>query len=87
MIGAAEELHYSKAHIRLREPDKSEDKAEGVEAGDRKGRGSANESRGTQLSKKNQVSVRMEVDLEESHSAAKTGLPIAKKGAQMRDNG
>ncbi|RZS29235.1 hypothetical protein BHM03_00062946 [Ensete ventricosum] len=29
MIGAAGELDYFSAHIRLREPDKSEDKAEG----------------------------------------------------------
>ena len=54
----------------------------GVEAGGRKGRGTDDESRVTQLPK-NQASVRMEMDSEECHSAAKANLPITKKGTQM----
>ncbi|RRT58948.1 hypothetical protein B296_00044362 [Ensete ventricosum] len=46
MIRVARELDCLRAHIRLRDPDKSEDKIEGVEAGG-KGRGSDDESRGT----------------------------------------
>ncbi|RWV79455.1 hypothetical protein GW17_00059411 [Ensete ventricosum] len=86
MIGAAGELDYFSAHIRLREPDKSEDKADGVEAGGRKGRGSDDESSGAQLPK-SKVSVRKEVDSEEHHSAVEADLPIAKEGMQMQGNG
>ncbi|RZR74091.1 hypothetical protein BHM03_00032063 [Ensete ventricosum] len=68
MIGAAGELDCFSAHIRLREPDKSDDKANGVEAGGRKGRGSDNESSGAQLPK-SKASVRKEVDSKERHSA------------------
>ncbi|RWW83766.1 hypothetical protein BHE74_00007722 [Ensete ventricosum] len=77
MIRAAGELNCSSAHIRLREPDKSEDKAEGVEAGGRKGRGSDDESRGAQLPK-SQALVKMKVDSKECHSAAEADLLIAK---------
>ncbi|RRT62831.1 hypothetical protein BHM03_00014984 [Ensete ventricosum] len=79
MIGAIRELDYFNAYICLREPDKSEDKAKGVEAGGRKGRGSDNKSRGAQLSK-SKASVRKEVDSEECHSVAEADLPIVKKG-------
>ncbi|RRT84816.1 hypothetical protein B296_00003200 [Ensete ventricosum] len=67
-------------HIRLREPDKS------IEADGRKRRGSAYESKGTQLPK-SQAMVRMEVYSEECHSAIEANLPIAKKGTQMQGNG
>ncbi|RZR84292.1 hypothetical protein BHM03_00011076 [Ensete ventricosum] len=79
MIGAAKELDCSGAHICLRELDKSEDKAEGVEASSRKGRGSDAESRGAQLPK-SKASVRKEVDSEECYSAVEADLPIVKKG-------
>ncbi|RRT33428.1 hypothetical protein B296_00053727 [Ensete ventricosum] len=58
----------------------------GVEAGGRKGRGSDDESSGTQPPK-SKASVRKEVDSEEHHSAAEADLPIAKEGTQMRGNG
>ncbi|RRT32735.1 hypothetical protein B296_00058529 [Ensete ventricosum] len=80
------EMDYFSAYIRLRELDKSEDKAEGVEAGGRKGQGSDDESRGAQLPK-SKVSVRKEIDSEECHSVAKADLPIAKKGTRMQGNG
>ncbi|RWV79619.1 hypothetical protein GW17_00059216 [Ensete ventricosum] len=54
----------------------------GVEAGDRKGRGSDDESNGAQLPK-SKVLVRKEVDSEEHHSTAEADLPIAKEGVQM----
>ncbi|RRT78282.1 hypothetical protein B296_00008438 [Ensete ventricosum] len=46
MIGEIGELDDSNAYIRLREPGKSEDMAEGVEASGQKGRGSGDKSRG-----------------------------------------
>ncbi|RWV77805.1 hypothetical protein GW17_00061323, partial [Ensete ventricosum] len=55
----------------------------GVEAGGRKGRGSDDESRGTQLPK-SKASVRKEVDSEECHSAIETDLPIAKNGRRCK---
>ncbi|RWV87233.1 hypothetical protein GW17_00050802 [Ensete ventricosum] len=82
MIRAAGELDCFSAHIRLRESDKSEDKADGVKAGGRKGRESDDESSGAQLPK-SKASVRKEVDSEERHSAAKADLPIAKEGMKM----
>ncbi|RZR90191.1 hypothetical protein BHM03_00018038 [Ensete ventricosum] len=72
----------SSVNIRLRESDKSEDKAEGVEVGGRKGQGSDDESRGAWLSK-SKVPVRKEIDSEECHIAAKVDLPFAKKRMQM----
>ncbi|RWV86056.1 hypothetical protein GW17_00052090 [Ensete ventricosum] len=86
MIRVAGELNYFSAHIRLREPGKSEDKADGVEAGGRKGRGNDDESSGVQLPKI-KTSVRKEVDSEEHHSAAEADLPITKEGMKMQDNG
>ncbi|RWW01252.1 hypothetical protein GW17_00035726 [Ensete ventricosum] len=83
MIGATGELDYFSAYIRLREPDKSEDKAEGVEVGGRNGRGSDDESRGAQLPK-SKASIRKEVDSEKCHSVAEADLQIAKKGAQRQ---
>ncbi|RWW74683.1 hypothetical protein BHE74_00017377 [Ensete ventricosum] len=82
---ATGELDYFSAYIRLREPDKSEDKAEGAEAGGRKGRGSDNESGGDQLPK-SKASVRKEVDSDEYHNATEANLSIAKKGTQMQGN-
>ncbi|RWW68114.1 hypothetical protein BHE74_00024368 [Ensete ventricosum] len=79
MIGATRELDYSSAYIQLREPNKSEDKAEGVGVGGRKGRRSDNESRGVQLPK-SKASVRIEVNSEECHRTAKADLSILKKG-------
>ncbi|RRT83710.1 hypothetical protein B296_00003960 [Ensete ventricosum] len=76
---AVRELDCPSAHIRLREPGKSEDKAECVEEGDRKGRGSDDESRGAQLPKSKAL-IRMEVDTEECHNVAKVDLLIVKKG-------
>ncbi|RRT34850.1 hypothetical protein B296_00049551 [Ensete ventricosum] len=101
MIRAARELDCFSAHIRLREPDKSEDEVEyaniatkearenriaGIEAGGRKGRESDDEYSGAQLPK-SKVSVRKEVDSEERHSAAKADLLIAKEGMKMQGNG
>ncbi|RWV81179.1 hypothetical protein GW17_00057423 [Ensete ventricosum] len=76
-LGVAGELDCFSAHIRLREPDMSEDKADGVEAGGRKGRGSDDESSGAQLPK-SKASVRKEVDSKEHHSTAEVDLPITK---------
>ncbi|RZS17016.1 hypothetical protein BHM03_00049119 [Ensete ventricosum] len=93
MIEAVGELDCFSAHIRLREPGKSEDKAEellgghnGVEADGRKGRGSDDESSGAQLPK-SKASVRKEVDSEDHHSATEADLPIPKEGMQMQVNG
>ncbi|RRT81161.1 hypothetical protein B296_00014652 [Ensete ventricosum] len=69
----------------LREPDKSEDNAEGIEVDGQKRRGSDDEFRGAQLPKSKAL-VRKEVDSEECHSA-KVDLPIAKKWTQMQGNG
>ncbi|RWV86502.1 hypothetical protein GW17_00051601 [Ensete ventricosum] len=85
IIGAVGELDCFSAHIRLREPYKSEDKAD-VEADGRKGQGSDDESSGAQLPK-SKASVGKEVDSEEHYSAAKVDLPIAKEGMQMQVNG
>ncbi|RRT84418.1 hypothetical protein B296_00005784 [Ensete ventricosum] len=82
MIGATGDLDYFSAYIRLREPGKSEDKTEGVEAGGRKGQGSDDESRGAQLPK-NKALVRKEVDSEECHSVVEVDVLITKKGTQM----
>ncbi|RZR79971.1 hypothetical protein BHM03_00005850 [Ensete ventricosum] len=79
----AGELDCFSAHIRLREPDMSEDKADGVEAGGRKGRGSDDESSGAQLPK-SKASVRKEVDSEEHHSAIEAYLPIVKEGCRCK---
>ncbi|RRT36470.1 hypothetical protein B296_00018010 [Ensete ventricosum] len=79
MTGAVRELDCFSDHIRLREPGKSKDKADGVEAGGQKGRGSDDKSSGAQLPKSKE-SVRKEVDSEEHHSAAEVDLPIAKEG-------
>ncbi|RWW49282.1 hypothetical protein BHE74_00044581 [Ensete ventricosum] len=57
----------------------------GVEAGDRKGRGSDDESSGTQLPK-SKASVRKEVDSEERHNVAEADLSIVKEGTQMQGN-
>ncbi|RRT34597.1 hypothetical protein B296_00036176 [Ensete ventricosum] len=70
MIGAAGELDYFSAYIRLRKPDKSEDKADD------------DESNGAQLPK-SKASVRKEVDLEEHHSAVETDLSIVKDSRAM----
>ncbi|RRT60966.1 hypothetical protein B296_00019403 [Ensete ventricosum] len=86
MIGATGELDYFNAYIRLREPGKSEDKAEGVKAGGRKGRGSDDKSRGAQLPKSKAL-IRKDVDSEECHSVAEADLPITKKGTQIQGNG
>ncbi|RWW05450.1 hypothetical protein BHE74_00039421 [Ensete ventricosum] len=86
MVRVIRKLDCFSAHIRLREPGKSEDKAEGVEAGGRKGRGSDDESSGAQLPK-SKASVRKEVDSEERYSAAEANLLIAKEGTQMQGNG
>ncbi|RRT44378.1 hypothetical protein B296_00010294 [Ensete ventricosum] len=92
MIRAAGELDYFGAHIRLREPGKSEDKLKllgghnGVEAGGRKGRGSDDESSGAQLHK-SKASVRKEVDSEEHHNAIEADLSIVKEGMQMQVSG
>ncbi|RWW12508.1 hypothetical protein GW17_00023823 [Ensete ventricosum] len=83
MIEAAGELDCFSALIRLREPDKSEDKAENVEAGGRKGRGSDDESGGAQLPK-SKASIRKEVDSEERHSAIEADLSITKKRTQCK---
>ncbi|RWW44319.1 hypothetical protein BHE74_00049923 [Ensete ventricosum] len=67
MIRVAGDLDDSSAYIRLRELDKSEDKAEkhkGVEASGRKGRESNDESKGAQLPK-SKASIRKEVDSKE----------------------
>ncbi|RWW90079.1 hypothetical protein BHE74_00000779 [Ensete ventricosum] len=77
MIRATGELDCYSAYIRLREPNKLEDKTEGVEASSRKGRGKDDESRGVPKSK---ASVRNEMDSEECHSAVEVDLLIAKKG-------
>ncbi|RWW43733.1 hypothetical protein BHE74_00050578 [Ensete ventricosum] len=82
MIKPTEELDYFSAYIRLREPDKSEDKAEGVEASGRNGRGTDDESRGAQLPK-SKASVGKDVDSEECHSVAEVDLSFTKKGTQM----
>ncbi|RWW39874.1 hypothetical protein BHE74_00054752 [Ensete ventricosum] len=82
-LGVAGELDCFSAHIRLREPDMSEDKADGVEAGGRKGRGSDDESSGAQLPK-SKASVRKEVDSEEHHSAIEAYLPIVKEGCRCK---
>ncbi|RRT58278.1 hypothetical protein B296_00015904 [Ensete ventricosum] len=68
--------------LRLREPDKSKDKTEGVEAVGRKGRGSDDEFGGTQLPK-SKASDRKEVDSEECHSAVEADLLTAKKGTRI----
>ncbi|RWW41878.1 hypothetical protein BHE74_00052609 [Ensete ventricosum] len=81
---AAGELDCSSAYIRLTEPDKSKEKAEGVEAGGRKWRGSDDESRGVRYPKA--VSTIMELDSKECNSATEAGLPIAKKGMPMQGN-
>ncbi|RZS19518.1 hypothetical protein BHM03_00051908 [Ensete ventricosum] len=81
MIGAAGELDYFSAHIRLREPELLGGHS-GVEAGGRKERGSDDESSGAQLPK-SKASGRKEVDSEEHHSAAEADLPIAKEEMQM----
>ncbi|RZR84896.1 hypothetical protein BHM03_00011783 [Ensete ventricosum] len=57
----------------------------GVEAGDRKGRESDDESRGAQLPK-SKVSVRKKVDSEKRHIVAEADLPIAKEWIQMQGN-
>ncbi|RWW50463.1 hypothetical protein BHE74_00043261, partial [Ensete ventricosum] len=80
------ELDYFSAHIRLREPGKSEDKADGVEAGGRKGRRSDDESSEAQLPK-SKASVRKEVDSEEHYSVVEADLPIVKEEMQIQDNG
>ncbi|RWW89690.1 hypothetical protein BHE74_00001275 [Ensete ventricosum] len=74
---ATRELDCFSAHIRLREPGKSEDKAEWS-----KGRGSDDESSGAQLPK-SKASARKEMDSEEHHSAAEVDLLIAKEGMKM----
>ncbi|RWV96869.1 hypothetical protein GW17_00040381 [Ensete ventricosum] len=56
-----------------------------VEAGDRKGRGSDNESRGAHLPKSKALVINE--DSGECHNAVKADLPIAKKGTQMQGNG
>ncbi|RRT37749.1 hypothetical protein B296_00032989 [Ensete ventricosum] len=58
----------------------------GVEAGDRKGRGRDDESNGAQLPKST-VSVRKEMDSEEHHSAVEADLSIVKEEMQMQVNG
>ncbi|RWW38598.1 hypothetical protein BHE74_00056157 [Ensete ventricosum] len=81
MIGAAGELDCFSAHIRLREPDKSEDKAEWSKGARKRRR----VQRGISLPK-SKASVRKEADSEEHHSAAEADLPIAKEGIKMQGN-
>ncbi|RWW20722.1 hypothetical protein BHE74_00043387 [Ensete ventricosum] len=85
MIKAAGELDCFSAHICLREPGKLVDKADSVEAGGRKGRGSDDESSGDQLPK-SKASIRKEVDSKEHHSVAEADLPITKERMQMQGN-
>ncbi|RRT73762.1 hypothetical protein B296_00007884 [Ensete ventricosum] len=58
----------------------------GVEAGDRKGRGSDDESSEAQLPKSKAL-VRKEVDSDEHHSAAEADLPIVKEGISWAAEG
>ncbi|RZR93721.1 hypothetical protein BHM03_00022277 [Ensete ventricosum] len=58
----------------------------GVEAGGQKGRGSDDESKGSQLPK-SKASTTKEVDSKECHSVVEADLLIAKKGTQMQCNG
>ncbi|RWW83771.1 hypothetical protein BHE74_00007716 [Ensete ventricosum] len=82
-LRATGELDCSSAYIRLREPNKSEDKTEGVEAGGRKGRGSDNESRGAQPPK-SQALVKIEVDSEECHSGKGGSIDHEERDADAR---
>ncbi|RRT61136.1 hypothetical protein B296_00017117 [Ensete ventricosum] len=92
MIGAAGELDCFSAHIHLREPDKSEDKAETARRTQwcrsrwSKGARKRNESSGAQLPK-SKASVRKEVDSEERHRAVEVDLLIANKGMKIQGNG
>ncbi|RZR86434.1 hypothetical protein BHM03_00013641 [Ensete ventricosum] len=85
MIEAARELDCFNAYIRLREPNKSEDKAESMEVGGRKERESDDESKRAQLPKSKAL-VRNEVESEEYRSVAEADLLVAKKGSQMQGN-
>ncbi|RZR75206.1 hypothetical protein BHM03_00051819, partial [Ensete ventricosum] len=80
-IRAARELDCFSVHIRLREPGKSEEKAEWLKG--------ARKRRRVQWGSvpKTKASVRKEVDSEEYHSAVEADLPIAKEGIQMQGNG
>ncbi|RRT49120.1 hypothetical protein B296_00025948 [Ensete ventricosum] len=81
MVRVTRELDYFSAHIRLREPDKSKDKAEWAK-GARKRR---QVRRGSATQK---VKCRLEMRWsEERHSVAEANLPIVKEGMQMQDNG
>ncbi|RRT39133.1 hypothetical protein B296_00025287 [Ensete ventricosum] len=55
----------------------------GVEEGDRKGRGSDNESRGAQLPKSKALVIK-EVDSKECYSVAEADLLVAKKGTDVK---
>ncbi|RWV84828.1 hypothetical protein GW17_00053433 [Ensete ventricosum] len=96
MIGVARELDCFSAHIRLREPDKLEDKAEvtvclsinqeellGGHSGVEAGgrKGRGSDDESSGAQlPKSKASVRKEVDSKEHHSAAKADLPIVKEG-------
>ncbi|RWW33530.1 hypothetical protein GW17_00001743 [Ensete ventricosum] len=77
MIRATKELDYFSVYIRLRKPDKSEDKID-VEASGQKGRRSDDKSSGAQLPT-NKASIRKNMNSEECHSAAEADLPMVRK--------
>ncbi|RWW38916.1 hypothetical protein BHE74_00055813 [Ensete ventricosum] len=85
MVRVTEELDCFSAHIRLREPDKSEDKVdtEVFEAGSRKGRGSDDESKGLNYPKAKRWSERRLTQ----RSATEADLLIVKKETKIQDNG
>ncbi|RWW46760.1 hypothetical protein BHE74_00047287 [Ensete ventricosum] len=66
--------------------DKSEDKADGVEASVERGKEATTSPEGLNYLK-SKVSIRKEVDSEEPHGAVEANLPIAKEGMQMQGNG
>ncbi|RZS20784.1 hypothetical protein BHM03_00053341, partial [Ensete ventricosum] len=96
------ELDYFSAHIRLREPGKSEDEAEvavclsinqgGLLGGHSGVVAGGRKERGSDDESsgaqlpKSKASVRKEMDKEEHHSAVEADLPIAKEGMQMQGN-
>ncbi|RZR93622.1 hypothetical protein BHM03_00022177 [Ensete ventricosum] len=79
MVRVTGELDYFSAHIRLREPDKLEDKVV------KRGEEATTSPEGLSYLK-SKASIRKEMDSEERHSAAETDLPITKEGTQMQDN-
>ncbi|RZR99019.1 hypothetical protein BHM03_00028491 [Ensete ventricosum] len=85
MIGAIGELDYFSAYIRLRESEKSEEKAEGVEAVVERSEEVTMSPEGLSYPK-GKASVRREVDSDECHNATEADLPIMKKGTQIQGN-